>query len=240
MLCAALTSWLVFLRMGVLGAGGSDVLYAAMSDLFGSRPILSSKMQTCEGMVYDCSGLVAPFVGAVIAARSQVAGFFATAVVGGALLAVCGTIPETLAIEDRKPFKLLQANPLAHLHLTFTSGPGLRRLAIAATLQQCMQSLHNTIPTYLMGVLGCSTAEVSYIGVASSVGMLGCQLNFVGPTLDRFGLFKTYKIGLFGGALALLLQGNAHRGGGGHMRLVLQWLVAQAVEDLLYEMCWHT
>ena len=38
------------LFMGAMGAGGSDVVGAAMSDLFGARPIVSSKLQTCDGM----------------------------------------------------------------------------------------------------------------------------------------------------------------------------------------------
>ena len=94
-----------------------------------------------------------------------------------------------------------------------------------------MYSLHNTVPTYLMGVLGCSSSEVSYMTVASAFGMLSCQGFVVGPTLDKRGLFGTYKLGLVGGFLALLLQGNAHRGGGGHRVLVLQFLVGQAVAD---------
>ena len=39
---------------------------------------------------------------------------------------------------------------------------------------------------------------------------------------------------------ALGLQGNAHRGGGGHTQMLIQFLLAQAVEDLLYELCFHT
>ena len=70
-----------------------------------------------------------------------------------------------------------------------------------------MYSLHNTVPTYLMGVLGCSSSEVSYMTVASAFGMLSCQGYVVGPTLDRRGLFGTYKLGLVGGAAAVAAVG---------------------------------
>ena len=225
---------------GAMGAGGADVIGAAMSDLFGSRPIVSSKLQTCDGMSWDVSGLLAPFLGAFVASRSNTAAFVAAAAVGLVTAASNATMPETLAREARKPFRLLQANALANVFLMFTSGVGLRRLAIANTLQQCMYSLHNTIPPYLMGVLHCSSSEVSYFGVASAFGMLCCQGFVVGPTLDRCGLFRTYKLGLIGGFAALGLQGNAHRGGGGHTQMLIQFLLAQAVEDLLYELCFHT
>ena len=137
---------------GALGAGGSDVVGAACSDLFGNRPIVSSKLQTCDGMAWDVSGLLAPFLGAAIASRSGVAGFYVAAAVGIVTSISVGTMPETLRPEDRKPFRLLSANPFANLHLMFSSGVGLRRLAIASTLQQCMYSLHSTIPTYLSKV----------------------------------------------------------------------------------------
>lgn len=228
------------LFVGALGAGGSDVLGASMSDLFGSRPVVSSKLQTCDGMSWDVSGLLAPFLGAFIATRSVTAAFVAAAVVGGVTAVIVATMPETLKKDKQKPFSLLQANALANVFLMFKSGVGLRRLAIANTLQQCMYSLHNTIPPYLMGVLQCSISEVSYFNVASAFGMLCCQGFVVGPTLDRLGLFSTYKVGLTGGFAALALQGNSHRGGGGHTRIIVQFLLAQAVEDLVYEMCFHT
>ena len=73
--------------------------------------------------------------------------------------------------------------------------------------------------------------------------MLSCQGFVVGPVLDNLGLFRTYKLGLIGGTLALLLQGNAHRAMlplAGHTRILVQFLIAQGVEDLLYELCFHT
>ena len=41
--------------------------------------------------------------------------------------------------------------------------------------------------------------------------------------------------------MSLLLQGNAQRGvGGRHSLMMVNFLIAQAVEDLVYELCWHT
>jgi hypothetical protein len=127
------------LLVGVLGAGGRDVQSAAMSDLFGSRPMLSSKLQTCEGMCWDASGMIGPFIGAFIASRSVKAGFATAAIIGFMMTFTSMTVPETLRRENRKPFSVKQANALANVHLLFSSGVGLRRMAIAATLCQSMQ-----------------------------------------------------------------------------------------------------
>ena len=72
------------------------------------------------------------------------------------------TMTETLNVDDRKPFKLSNANPFSNLNLLFTNGPGLRRLTVSTGLWFWCQEIWSTQSAFRMGVLRWSPVEQSY------------------------------------------------------------------------------
>lgn len=120
---------------GIVGVGHWTVFAAAHSDRFGSRPSLSAKIQSADKM-WTMLGQIA----------GNVAGVFLTERIGAlhvghlshglalTTLWILSRLPETLAQEHRKPFRLTHSNPISNLSLLLTNGPGLRKLTLSALL----------------------------------------------------------------------------------------------------------
>ena len=78
--------------------------------------------------------------------------------VSGGFAALCVLIAarmkETLAPEQRRPFRWSGANPLSNVLLLMRNGPGLRRLTISATLLMIRNTHWSIVGAYRFGSLG--------------------------------------------------------------------------------------
>jgi MFS family permease len=115
------------------------VFAAAHSDLFGSRPELSARIQAADGLWANVIGMFGGVLTSLISRLfSPSAGQEICAILTGATIVICASMPETLVPAKRRPFKLSQflrrVNPAANVLLLFVKGPGLRRLATSTLL----------------------------------------------------------------------------------------------------------
>ena len=107
---------------------------AMFDDLFGSRPQLASLIQTANSVPQHLAGVLAPVAGALMAKHCEWAGHWVPFGLMVATSALWAVGPETLAVENRKPFSMKRANAISSVVLLFKNGVGLRRLSVAAAL----------------------------------------------------------------------------------------------------------
>ena len=146
--------WFEAIPWGIIQAGTWPVFAAAHSDVFGERPQLSARIKSRDGMYISIAGVCGPIVTVLV---SRTVGLAATehlcSVLAAASIVLQLANKETLTPAKRKPFSLSQANPFANVHLLFTNGPGLRRLASSTSLWFWCNEIWSTQAAFRMGVL---------------------------------------------------------------------------------------
>ena len=152
---------------GTITAGNWGVFSAAHTDLFASRPELSSRIQAAEhswrsAFGIPCSLFGAFAVPALWTTRYRYVPWLLSAAVAASQIVVALRMPETLPEERRKPFSLKQANPLSNVMLLMRNGRGLRGLACAGTCFFASQSTWSIQAMYRLGPLNWTPGENSY------------------------------------------------------------------------------
>ena len=129
-----LLEWLCW---GVIDSGVWSAFSAQHSDLFGTRPELSSRIKAADQVWVNLAGFLGPIVGIWLEHASwggERLVFYLAGAITVAMMAIGLTIPETLAPEKRKPFEIRSSNPLGNMLILFRNGRGLRGLGITTGL----------------------------------------------------------------------------------------------------------
>ena len=177
---------------------------AAMGDLYLQEPAEYAKALSTSELCYPLSKMVAPLFGAFL--LRQAAGNMRVVYWVGTALAAADTLisvlgPETLAAEDRKPFKITQTHPLSFVKI-FTAGKKLRRLAIVQLLGDASDSGWGTIPAeqvatiHRSSALGWSVAQrAQWDSITGLIRVLSTPS--VSWCVARFGQLNTWLIGMW-------------------------------------------
>ena len=133
------------LGFGILSAGGLAVQAASLDDMFASRPELNSTIQAQNSSFAGVSGCLAPLVGIQLFRRQWNTTAYVAPTVALLLQALLFAIsPETLAKEDRQPFRVVGANPISNCKLLLNTDKGLRRLTLASMCYHACTSTWST------------------------------------------------------------------------------------------------
>jgi len=196
-------------------SGGVWPVHAAQhSDVFGSRPLLSSQVKTADQVYCQAAAFLANIAGPLMLVRYGVQTvFYASSVLVVILSAVSATMPETLAKKDRKPFRMARSNVLGNIYQLLTNGPGLRKLTLSSTVWFFCNSTNATRNSYAMGVLEWSPTNLSHFSSIFSLSGAASQKFIIRPFLAAFGNRRTFEVGALISALSYLLQAHAWRGG---------------------------
>lgn len=152
---------------GVLSAGAWPIFAASHSDLFGGRPELSSRIQAADGLWTNAVGVTGLLIPSLLTRTIGLeAGQAVSAVLVAVVIMILHSMPETLPVSERKPFKLgeflTRANPLSNIFLLFGSGagPGLRRLSVSAMLFFFCQHVWAIQSAFRLGFLGWTSTQM--------------------------------------------------------------------------------
>ena len=197
---------------GVVQAGVWPVFAAAHSDLFGSRPELSSRIQAADGLWTNVIGAAGGVLTmAVNRAFGPTAGQEFCALTQVVSIVILQTIPETLAKAERKRFQigefLRRTNPFSNALLLFTKGPGLRRLSLSTLLFFCCNEVWATQTAFRMGVLGWIPMTISHFTSAYDLFGVVSQGTFGNRLLARMGNRASMEVGALISLVSYALQG---------------------------------
>ena len=117
---------------GIIMPGNIAVQLAMADDLWGSRPKLSALINAANSIPQNISGVIAPFLGALMNTYCHWLGFWGPFGLMVATSLLWATGPETLTEEKKKPFTMGKANPFKAIKLLLSNGVGLRRMSLAA------------------------------------------------------------------------------------------------------------
>eukprot|EP01052_Picozoa_sp_SAG31_P045883 SAG31_NODE_8557_length_1431_cov_0.783033_1_plen_345_part_00 len=216
---------LAVLLFGVMSAGAATVEQAALDDLFAKRPVLRASIEAKSSVLSSACGLVAPLVGAVIAAQSHAAALCLSASITMLQLPVLAMSRETLGKQARKPFKLAKADPMKNLGILFNQDVTLRRLTLSSICTTSGNGVHRTMQSYQIGSLGWNPSNQTYYSSFQSALSMISQSCLIVPMLRKFGSKRAYEISGHFATTSLLLISQAHRGGT-VLRRSVQFLLA--------------
>ena len=199
--------WFEAIPWGIIQAGTWPVFAAAHSDVFGERPQLSARIKSRDGMYISIAGVCGPIVTVLV---SRTVGLAATehlcSVLAGASIVLQLANKETLTPAKRKPFSLSQANPFANVHLLFTNGPGLRRLASSTSLWFWCNEIWSTQAAFRMGVLRWTPIQTGIFDCIYHLTETVAHKPLVDPILKACSNRSAFEIGALLSALAYLVQ----------------------------------
>ena len=141
---------------GIFGPISMHALPASWSDVFGSRPELSSRLKSRHVAYHAATGLVGPLIGAALAQANESWGFYASFAACILQFGCALMCEETLPKEQRKPFTgwaalLRRSNPLTNIRLLFRSGAGLRALSISSICWNAVGTIWSSMDSYRLG-----------------------------------------------------------------------------------------
>jgi DHA1 family tetracycline resistance protein-like MFS transporter len=189
-------AWL-FVAQALAGVFGATPSTAAAYIADVSEPEERPRLFGLLGAAFGVGFTLGPMIGGLLVGISLRAPFFAAA--GLALVNVLYgvfVLPESLAPELRRPFRLSRANPLgALLHLKNHHVAGSLLLALLL-LHVANHTLPATWPYFTMHSFGWTASMVGY-----SLGLFGIctivtQGAFIGSTVHRYGISRALYFGL--------------------------------------------
>jgi len=144
---------------GIFGPISMHALPASWSDVFGSRPELSSRLKSRHVAYHAATGLIGPLIGAALAQANESWGFYASFAACILQFGCALMCEETLPKEQRKPFTgwvalLRRSNPLTNIGLLFRSGAGLRALSISSICWNAVGTIWSSMDSYRLGAPG--------------------------------------------------------------------------------------
>lgn len=163
--CTSINRYLVVavLNFGVLGAGGQLIKEAAMDDLFGQRASLRAEVQARSNFYSSVLNTISLVIGAEISRRSNWGAHFLGIVLVCIQALSTLLLPETLKVEERRPFKVRAANPLSNMAVLFTHGPALRGFAIINFLYNFANGCNQNKGEYAMTAMGWVPQDIIYL-----------------------------------------------------------------------------
>jgi DHA1 family tetracycline resistance protein-like MFS transporter len=202
-------AWL-FLGRSLAGMAGASLttVQATLADL--STPETRARNFGLVGASFGVGFILGPAMGGALSGISLRAPFMAAAVLSLLNLAVAARVlPETLPEDQRRPFRLSEAHPIASLRRLAAAGsvlPMVGALALAAFAQRGMESvwvLHATVRYGWDAMTNGLTLALVGVLVA------GAQGGLIRKVVPRFGEPAVIRGGLFLWACAFSLYGLA-------------------------------
>eukprot|EP01048_Picozoa_sp_COSAG05_P017794 COSAG05_NODE_2492_length_2992_cov_2.006913_1_plen_493_part_00 len=194
----SLRQWLLVEIMftGFLRAGDNASQQAAMADLFGTRGQLNTQIASKDGMYSQLSAFFGPIIGDVWARLfGRQSTFYCSALLSALTMALLLRTEETLKPEERKPFSIRRANPIASMTLLFRLDKGLRALAISQFLKDLSGSLMSVLNMFRMGPMMWSPQHVSTFKQFISPTIGWFQGTLVSRIVGRLGLKRGFEVG---------------------------------------------
>lgn len=116
-------------------------------------------------------------------------------------------LPESLAKENRAPFRLKSANPIGAITL-LRSDPTLTRLGLVLFFYYLAHAALPAVFVLYSGYrFGWGTREVGLVLAAVGVFSAIVQAGLMRPAIATFGAHRTLMIGIVGGMVGFLIQG---------------------------------
>ena len=203
----SLRQWLLVEIMftGFLRAGDNASQQAAMADLFGTRGQLNTQIASKDGMYSQLSAFFGPIIGDVWARLfGRQSTFYCSALLSALTMALLLRTEETLKPEERKPFSIRRANPIASMTLLFRLDKGLRALAISQFLKDLSGSLMSVLNMFRMGPMMWSPQHVSTFKQFISPTIGWFQGTLVSRIVGRLGLKRGFEVGSLVSALGFV------------------------------------
>ena len=223
---------------GIIQAGTWSAYTAAQADYFGTRPALMGKVGTTGGIVWDLGQFSGSIVGAWLAVASPKLSLYASAACALGTIVLFSTLKEPLAKDKRKPFRLLEANPIGSLGLLFSYGSGLKRLTAMTSLLYTQYDTWSVRNSYRLGAVGLSSSAISLLNTWAAACMMFSQGAIVIPLTQARGFPFAFKVGAIGGIIAYAMEGTSWIGATARTRLI-HYVLAQTVYSGIFEICGH-
>ena len=148
------------------------------------------------GAAFGIGFIVGPAIGGWLGTLTPRAPFFAAAGLAMVnMLYGCFVLPESLAVEKRRPLRLKRSNPFgAFSH--FASLPNVRWLLVSMTLYYFAQVVYpSTWSFHAVARYEWSTEQIGWSLMVFGVGSAIVQGGLIGAVLRRFGAFRTALLG---------------------------------------------
>lgn len=184
------------------------------------------------GAAFGLGFVVGPAVGGLLGTFGPRVPFYVAAVVSGMNL-IYGwfVLPETLRVENRRPFKLARANPFGAFKV-FRSYPGVLPLCAVMGMFFFFSSVYPAIwPFWGKANFGWSEAMVGVTLAVFGVIMAGFQGGLTGPAVRLWGEYRVVALGLLCAAIAATGYGLA-----GSLSLVVVLMVVHGPEGFVHPM----
>ena len=184
------------------------------------------------GAAFGLGFVVGPAVGGLLGTFGPRVPFYVAAVVSGMNL-IYGwfVLPETLRVENRRPFKLARANPFGAFKV-FRSYPGVLPLCAVMGMFFFFSSVYPAIwPFWGKANFGWSEAMVGVTLAVFGVIMAGFQGGLTGPAVRLWGEYRVAVLGLLCAAIAATGYGLA-----GSLSLVVVLMVVHGPEGFVHPM----
>jgi MFS transporter, DHA1 family, tetracycline resistance protein len=197
LLAVANTLPLVFIGRILSGTfGGSySTAMAALSDF--TPPDERAKTFGFVSAAFGVGFVLGPAIGGLLGEYGERAPFYVAAAMAGLnFLYGLMVFPETLALENRRPFILSRANPLGALRV-MRSIPGMTGVAMVLILWQIASLVYPmTWSFYGIAQFGWSTRMIGLSLAAVGITIAISQTFITGPAVKRFGERDAATIGL--------------------------------------------
>ncbi|MGJ8536189.1 MAG: TCR/Tet family MFS transporter [Parasphingopyxis sp.] len=189
-------AWL-FLGRAIAGTFGAafSTAYAAMADIYDEKD--RARGFGLIGAAFGTGFIVGPAIGGVIGEFGTRLPFFVASGLGAAnLLYGFFAFPETLAQENRRPFRIARANPLGAL-LKLRAMPGVLPLALVYLLWMTAQNIYPSTWAYFTQIrFGWSPGMIGLSLAWTGMLMALVQAFAVGPMVKRSGERQNAIIGI--------------------------------------------
>ncbi|MCF8511720.1 MAG: MFS transporter [Rhodobacteraceae bacterium] len=184
------------------------------------------------GAAFGLGFVVGPAVGGLLGTFGPRVPFYVAAVVSGMNL-IYGwfVLPETLRVENRRPFQLARANPFGAFKV-FHSYPGVLPLCAVMGMFFFFSSVYPAIwPFWGKANFSWSEAMVGVTLAVFGVIMAGFQGVLTGPAVRLWGEYRVAVLGLLCAAIAATGYGLA-----GSLSLVVVLMVVHGPEGFVHPM----
>ncbi|MFN3808667.1 TCR/Tet family MFS transporter [Asticcacaulis sp.] len=201
--------WLLLGRLinGITSASISTA-YAYISDV--TQPENRAKYFGMTGAAFGLGFVLGPLLGGVLGDIEPRLPFYVAA--GLSLLNFCYglfVLPESLPLQNRKPFSLRTANPLGALTFLSRNGDLMRLSLVNLTVNFAHQVLPTTFVLYAALRFGWGPKEVGWTLAAVGVCSAIVQAGLTGRVVKAIGEKKAMLVGLSFGVIGFLGYGLA-------------------------------
>ena len=198
---------LAWLFVGRVIAGVAGATYGPVNSVLAdvTEPEKRGATFGLMGAAFGLGFILGPAIGGLLAQFGTRTPFIAAAVLAGInALWIAARLPETMAPEDRRPFRWRDAHIFGAFRPLFHAG-GATPLLVAALLWQLGHVVYPATWAFWAEIaLGWDAKAIGWSLAATGVVMAIAQSVVTGPMIARFGEARTVVVGMAVGALSFL------------------------------------